>query len=60
MKTRYIRRPPKREDDLAAAAVSVALAAGVGAVTFYVVRMLLSRDVVSPPAEREKLDAPPR
>jgi DNA-binding transcriptional LysR family regulator len=57
MRTRYVRRRPKRSDDAAAAAAAVALGVGVGAVAFYFVRMLLSRETVSAREELEKRDA---
>lgn len=41
---RYRRRRLRFEEDLAAAAVSLAVGAGVAAVTFYLTRILLSRD----------------
>ena len=44
MTTRYRRKRLSRGDSLAAAAVSVALGAGVGAVAFYLTRLLLSRE----------------
>ena len=46
MKQRYIRNEPERRDDVAAAMVAGALAAGVGAVTFYLARLLLAREPV--------------
>ena len=45
--TRYRRRPLEREEEAAALATSVVLGAGVAAVAFYVVRLLLSRDPLS-------------
>ena len=42
--TRYARRTPAKTELLAAAAASMAVAVGVGAVTFYLARILLSRD----------------
>ena len=47
MRQRYIRNEPERRDDVAAAMVAGALAAGVGAVTFYLARLLLAREPVS-------------
>lgn len=44
MRRRFIRREPKTKETAAAAFVSGVLAAGVGLVTFYVVRLLLARD----------------
>jgi hypothetical protein len=41
---RYRRKRPSRGDSLAAAAVSVALGAGVAAAAFYFTRLLLCRE----------------
>lgn len=41
---RWRRRRPSKEQELAAAGVSLALGAGVAAVSFYLVRLLLSRE----------------
>lgn len=51
MTPRYLRKAPSRTDTLAAALLSGTLAAGVGLVSFYFVRLLLSRDP-GPEAER--------
>ena len=48
MRRRYIRVPAERKDDVAALVVSGALAACVGAVTFYLTRVLLAREVLEP------------
>ncbi len=48
MRRRYIRVPPERKDTVAAALVSGAVAACVGAVTFYLTRMLFSREELGP------------
>jgi len=44
MSPRYIRNPPRTADDVAAAALSAALAACVGLVTFYLARLILARE----------------
>jgi hypothetical protein len=41
---RFVRREPERKETAGAALVSGVLAAGVGLVTFYFVRLLLARD----------------
>lgn len=41
---RYRRRNPSRSDTLASIGASAVVAAGAAAVTFYVTRLLLSRD----------------
>lgn len=48
MRRRYVRVPPEKKDTVAAALVSGAVAACVGAVTFYLTRMLLSREELGP------------
>ena len=53
MKARYLRFEPSRSDDLSAALVSGAVAVGVGVVTFYFARLLLSREVMSEPREED-------
>ena len=58
MKTRYLRAEPTRRQSWSAAALSVAVAAGVGAVTFYVTRILLARDAIRVPSDGESKDAP--
>lgn len=47
MSPRYIRTPPERKDDVAAAVVSAALGVGVGLVAFYFVRLMLAREPLS-------------
>lgn len=47
MTTRYRRKRLSRGDSLAAAAVSVALGAGVAAATFYFTRLMLSRETLA-------------
>jgi len=54
--TRYhIRRTPGRRETLTAAAVAAAAAAGVGLLTFYLSRLLLSREVLEPPPGRRDI-----
>lgn len=48
MRRRYVRVPPEKKDTVVAALVSGAVAACVGAVTFYLTRMLLSREELGP------------
>ena len=60
MKTRYVRTEPTRRESLSAASLSVAVAAGVGAVTFYVTRLFLARDAIRVPSDRESKGAPSR
>ena len=48
MRFRYRRKRLSRADKAAAAATSFALGAGVAAVTFYLTRILLSRDPMGP------------
>jgi hypothetical protein len=55
MRVRYLRNEPGKKENLAAALVSGTLAAGVGLVTFYFVRLLLSREAVGDPEDRELL-----
>jgi hypothetical protein len=54
MSETWIRVPPERGDTVAAGVVAGAVAAGVGLVTFYLVRTLLAREPLSggapPPA----------
>jgi hypothetical protein len=45
-----VRRPPRREEALAVAALSVAIGAGVAAVAFYAMRVLLARTPLGDPA----------
>ena len=54
---RYLRNQPTRSENVRAAVVSSAIAAGVGILTFYFARMVLAREpVTSEIAERS--DAP--
>jgi len=53
MKSRYLRLEPGRKEKLSAALVSGAVAAGVGLVTFYFAKLLLSREAVSEPREED-------
>lgn len=55
MSRRLIRREPDRKETAAAALASGVLAAGVGLVAFYFVRLLLARDATGTSAL-----APPR
>ena len=48
MRRRFVRVPPERKDTVAAAIVSGAVAAAVGAVTFYLTRVFLTREVLEP------------
>jgi hypothetical protein len=56
MRRRYIRNEPDRRDDVAAAVVAGTLAAGIAAVAFYLVRLLLARE----PVERTDIRTPER
>lgn len=56
MKTRYVRIEGRKRDTLSAAAVAAAVAAGVGAVTFYFTRLLLAREQVPPAGDAEAPD----
>ena len=56
MRTRYIQIEPGRRENLGAAAVSVALAAGVGITAFYLTRLFLSRETIGREAEGEARD----
>ena len=47
MSPRYIRTPPDRGDEVAAATISAALGVGVGLVAYYLVRLMLSREPLS-------------
>jgi ABC-type sulfate transport system permease component len=58
MSPRYIRTRPERRDEVTAAMASGVLAIGVGLVTFYVVRLLLSREPLGDPRRLEGPDAP--
>ena len=44
MKQRYVRVPPRRQDTVGALMASGIVAAGVGAVTFYLTRLFLARE----------------
>lgn len=59
---RYRRRNPTRTDTLASLGASLAVGAGVAAVTFYVTRLLLSRDTMEagrlPSGDLRALPAP--
>ena len=55
MRRRYIRVPAERKDDVAALVVSGALAACVGAVTFYLTRTFLARELLEPEEGRPSL-----
>ena len=48
MSTRYGRGRPSQKDSAAAAVVSVAIGAAVGAVTFYLTRLFLTRQDLTP------------
>ncbi|MGY8798960.1 MAG: hypothetical protein ACKVG4_09280 [Longimicrobiales bacterium] len=54
---RYLRNRPTRSENVRAAVVSSAIAAGVGVVTFYFARMLLAREPVRT-AIAERVDLP--
>ena len=56
MKTRYMRGEPTKRHSWSAAAVSLAVAAGAGAVTFYLTRLILARDRIRLPVEGESKD----
>ena len=56
MTPRYFRNEPTRTDSVTAAVVSGALAASVGLVTFYFVRLFLAREVVGEAGDRELLE----
>lgn len=46
MRRRWIRVRPERRDDVGALVAAGVVAAGVGAVTFYLARLLLAREPV--------------
>lgn len=48
MRTRYRQGPVSKGDNAAAVATSLALGAGVAVVSFYVMRLFLGREVLSP------------
>ena len=56
MKRRWIRVPPERGDNVRSALVAGVLAAGVGVVTFWVVRLFQAREPLggAPPTVREE------
>jgi hypothetical protein len=54
--TRYRRRRLSREDSIASATVSLVVGVGAAAFTFYVTRLLLSREPLS---ERRPNELPP-
>ena len=56
MRTRYLRTEPGKRETWSAAAVSLAVAAGVGAVTFYLTRLILAREAIRLPVEAESED----
>jgi hypothetical protein len=58
MTTRYVRGEPGRSETFSAAVASVAVAAAVGAVTFYLARLLLSRQDVSGPGDAVSVARP--
>lgn len=57
MRRRYIRVPAEKKDTVAALMVSGALAACVGAVTFYFTRMLFARELLEVEEDRPQLTA---
>lgn len=57
--TRYYRRTsPGPRENMGAGAVALGLAAGVAAVTFYLVRLMLTRAPLDPPELEGPADAP--
>jgi ABC-type sulfate transport system permease component len=58
MSPRYIRKDLEARDEAAAALASSMLAIGVGLITFYVVRLLLSREPLPERREREETERP--
>jgi hypothetical protein len=58
MATYFVRRPPGRRENLGAVALAVGVAAGVGALTFYLARVLLARERVVSPAEGRRTRLP--
>jgi hypothetical protein len=55
MSARWIRTPPERRDEVAAALVAGALAVGVGLATFWITRLFLARErLPEAPAERPR------
>jgi hypothetical protein len=58
MRVRYLRNEPGNKESLAAVVVAGTVAAGAGLITFYFARLLLSREAVGEPDERELLSSP--
>lgn len=58
MSRRYIRVPAERKDTVAALMASGAVAACVGAVTFYVTRLFLARESLAPEDDERPLLPP--
>lgn len=50
----YLRRTPGPRETVGAALVATGAALGVAAISFYLTRILLSRDVLEPPRESER------
>jgi hypothetical protein len=46
--TRWLRLRPSRGENARAASAAMVIGAGVGAVAFYVLRILMSRDAIRP------------
>jgi hypothetical protein len=57
---RYLRQRPNRRENLEATLISGALAAGIGLVTFYFVRLILARETIERDAGEELGEAIPR
>ncbi len=59
MKRRWVRVPPDTADNLRAAVAAGLLAAGVGAVTFWVVRIFQAREPLAevPASSRDELSS---
>ena len=55
-----MRTEPTRRESWTATVLSVAVAAGVGAISFYLARLLLARDAIRVPDDGESKDAPRR
>jgi hypothetical protein len=47
MRRRWVRRAPERKDDVGALMAAGIVAAGVGAVTYYLARLIFARDPVN-------------
>ena len=58
MSPRYIRVPAERRDTVAALLASGAVAACVGAVTFYFARLLLAREALAPEGAERRVLSP--